>query len=457
MSPTQLPIARPDTIVAVATAPGRGALAIVRTSGSRALEIGERLVRPWPADARRATLARIHDARGEVLDEGVVVFHRAPVSFTGEHTVEVTCHGGAITPASVVAAFVSLGARPAEPGEFTRRAVLNGKLDLLQAEAVGDMVDAATRSAQRVALTQLDGGLSRRIAGLREHILALEALSAYDIDFPEEDDGPIPPKRITSSADSIIGEIDMLLATAPVGELVREGAVVVIAGPPNVGKSSLFNALLGRRRAIVTDIPGTTRDALEAVTEAGGWPIRLIDTAGLRETTELVERLGIEVSHEYLERADVILACGESPESVRRTKGAVQEMTRAPILEVRTKSDLASEREGAAELDAPIPVSAESGQGLRELAGAIALTLETSKGMLSLDAPLVTRERHRVALERARDELREFRDAFRAKAVPPLVAAVHLREATRELEELIGVVDVEDVLDRVFSSFCVGK
>jgi tRNA modification GTPase len=445
-----------DTIVAIATAPGRGALAIVRVSGSHSLEIGERLIRPWPEDARRATLGRVFDTDGEPLDEGVVVFYRAPASFTGEDAVEITCHGGPIAPATIAAAFVSAGARPAEPGEFTRRAVLNGKLDLLQAEAIGDLVDAATRPAQRIALAQLDGGLSRRIARLREQILELEALCAYDIDFPEEDDGPIPTSRILSAASAVIARLDDLLATAPVGETVRDGAVVVIAGAPNVGKSSLFNALLGRRRAIVTEVPGTTRDALEAVTEAGGWPIRLIDTAGLREAAELVERLGIEVSREYLEKADVVLVCGESEGTLRDTSRAIASLVRAPVVEVRTKSDLlpAGER---SRRDGQVFVSAETGDGLSAVTAAIAAALDTSLGTLALDAPLVTRERHRFALARARDELQQFHDAFEKRSVPAVVAAVHLREATRELEELIGSVDVEDVLDRVFSAFCVGK
>ena len=446
-----------DTIVAVATAPGRGALAIVRMSGRMALEIGERLIRPWPGDARQAVLGHVHDTSGVRLDESVTVFYRAPASFTGEDAVEVTCHGGPIASASIAAAFTSAGARPAEAGEFTRRAVLNGKLDLLQAEAVGDLVDATTRPAHRVALAQLDGGLSRRISALRERILALEALSAYDIDFPEEDDGPIPAARILSAADDAIGEIDGLLATVPVGELVRDGAVVVIAGAPNVGKSSLFNAMLGRRRAIVTQIAGTTRDALEAMTEAGSWPIRLIDTAGLRDTTEIVEQLGIEVSREYLEKADVVLICGDSDVSLNEASRAVAAIARAASVEVRTKADLLPVSERAVRKGGPFPVSAESGEGLAELRRAIAAALQSSKGALTLDAPLITRERHRFALGRAREELREFRDAWQKRSIPAVVAAVHLREATRELEEMIGAIDVEDVLDRVFSAFCVGK
>lgn len=462
-----------DTIVAVATAPGRAALAIVRVSGPRALELAQPLVRPWPAAPRQATHAAVHEAGGERIDDGVVVFYRAPASFTGEDAVEITCHGGAIAPATIVAELVRAGARPAEPGEFTRRAVLNGKLDLLQAEAVADLVDAATRPAQRVALAQLDGGLSRRVASLRDSVLELEALSAYDIDFPEEDEGPVPASRIVNLARELLADIDGLLATVPVGEIVRQGAVVVIAGAPNVGKSSLFNALIGRRRAIVTDVPGTTRDALEAVIEVDGWPVRLIDTAGLRDTSETVERIGIEVSREYLERAHLVLVCGDSVETLSAGQSAILADTaimadipvegarqhapeHTPTITVRTKADLVAPGARRRE-DSALFVSAESGEGLQELAAEIARALRASSGELTLDAPLVTRERQRAGLARARAELSDFVVGWETRSLPAVVAAVHLREATRHLEELIGVVDVEDVLDRVFSSFCVGK
>ncbi|HJQ19750.1 MAG TPA: tRNA uridine-5-carboxymethylaminomethyl(34) synthesis GTPase MnmE [Gemmatimonadaceae bacterium] len=449
-------VAMDDTIVAIATPPGRGALAIVRLSGRQAFEIARPLVRHWPMAARTATLTPILDRDGSVIDQAVVVTYRAPASFTGEDAVEITSHGGPIAPAGIMAALVSTGARVAEPGEFTRRAVLNGKLDLLQAEAVGDLVDADSRAAHRVALAQLDGGLSRRIAALRDDILGLEALSAYDIDFPEEDDGPVPAARIIARTRDVVADVERLLATASVGEIVRDGAVVVVAGAPNVGKSSLFNALLGRRRAIVTDIPGTTRDALEAVVEAGGWPIRLVDTAGLRDASDTIEQLGIEVSREYLDRADLVLVCGDSADSLRAAERAVADASRAPTIEVRTKSDIVRADEPARRNGVQW-VSAATGEGLRELSAAIAARLEKTKGILALDAPLVTRERHRVALTHACNELRAFLTAWEQQSLPAVVAAVHLRDATRHLEELIGTVDVDDVLDRIFSSFCVGK
>jgi tRNA modification GTPase len=453
-------VTQDDTIVAIATPPGRGALAVVRVSGREALELGRRLIHPFPESPRVAQLARVQDVSGEQLDDAIVIAYHAPASFTGEHTVELVCHGGNMVPASVMAALVAAGARPATPGEFTRRAVLNGKLDILQAEAIGDLIDAGTRASQRVALSQLDGGLSRRVAALRDEIIEVEALCAYDIDFPEEDEGPIAPARILEAATRVEEALRQLLATAPVGEIVREGAVVVVAGAPNVGKSSLFNALLGRRRAIVTDVPGTTRDAIEAVTEADGWPVRLIDTAGLRESADPVERLGIEVSHEYLDRAHLVLACGDSDESLQLAVAAAARSAHAAVLAVRTKADLMDRHSPSPQPSraaAPVLVSAETGEGLAELRHALAGALASSRGALTLDAPLVTRERHRLGLERALAEVRMFQEAWSSRSVPVVVAAVHLRAATRELEEIIGVVDVEDVLDRLFRTFCVGK
>lgn len=456
-----------DTIVALATPPGRGAIALVRLSGPDAFTIGARVIRPWPAAPRVATLCDAYGPGDEHLDQVLVVRFEAPRSFTGEHIVEIGCHGGQAAPAAVIAALVRAGARPAEPGEFTRRAVLNGQLDLLQAEAIGDLIDAGSQRARRAAVDQLDGGLSRRVLALRDALIELEALIAYDIDFPEEDDGPIAPARILAKADATLSALDALLDTARAGELVRAGALVVIAGAPNAGKSSLFNALLGRRRAIVTEIPGTTRDALEAVLDAGRWPLRLVDTAGLRDATDVVERIGVEVSEEYLGQADVVLACGESPMAVAEAVAAVTPLTGAPVIAVRTKADQVRDS-GAADSgdDASgsprmhagmVATSAESGAGLQDLMDTIERMLDRSAGAMQPDQPLLMHERHRQAIQRAREELSAFRDGWAAGALPAPVAAVHLREGVAVLEQLIGSVDVEDVLGRVFSTFCVGK
>jgi tRNA modification GTPase len=445
-----------DTIVAVATPSGRGALALVRLSGPDAFTIAEKHLRPLPSQARVAQLCTVFDGK-EVLDQALVTLFPGPESFTGDDTVEFSTHGGYLVPSSLVAALISSGARQALPGEFTRIAVLNGKLDILQAEAIGDLIDARSQAMQHTALAQLDGGLSRRLLLLRDSLIELEALIVYDIDFPEEDDGPVPREKVEKFAAEIIASLKALLATAPAGELIREGAIVVIAGPPNAGKSSLFNALLGRSRAIVTEIPGTTRDALEAVIDTGKWPLRLVDTAGLRETNDRIERLGIEVSERYLADAHVILACAETGESLEHTVNLVARITNAPVLPIRTKADLVAKRGKPVGQQPSIAVSAETGFGLQDLLDAIDEVLRKEHGEILSDLPILTRARHRHALTIACSELEQFHRAWREENLPATVASVHLRTAVSELEELIGTVEVEDVLDRVFSSFCVGK
>lgn len=508
-----------DTIAAIATAPGRGALALVRMSGPAAHAIAARVLDPWKPVPRRAYRAALrHPDDDRIVERPVVTVYEAPASYTGEDAIELSVHGGSVAPPVTLAALLAAGARQALPGEFTRRAVANGKLDMLQAEAVADVVDARSRAMHNAAQAQLEGGLSRRIEELRDAILNVEALIAYDIDFPEEDEGPVEEVRVRDSVGRVGAALELLLSTADTGEMLRTGATVVIAGAPNTGKSSLFNALVGDRRAIVTDMPGTTRDAIEAVIDVGAWPVRLIDTAGLRETGDVVERLGIEVSERWLARADLVLACGDDAETLARAVERVRVVSRweVPVLAVWTKGDagaappdftiapnddpagIESSRGGPkSRTDGPpvgdmphdptrsaigsahpgpnqrtdgppmgdmppvplrpITISALTGSGLSELTEEIQLALRNSHQPIDSDAPLLTRERHVRAVRTARDELAAFEQARSSGSVPATIAAVHLRAATHALEALIGVVDVEDVLDRVFSSFCVGK
>ena len=463
-SPPANPFDLSETIVAQATAPGRGALAIVRLSGPKAHAVARDALENWPASPRQATLSAVLDPSGQALDRSIVVRYDAPASFTGQDAVEIITHGGLVVPTTVIAALVARGARIALPGEFTRRALLNGKLDILQAEATGDLVAADSRAAQRTALRQLDGGLSRRILALRDELVGVEALIAYDIDFPEEDDGPVAPARILHATDALIAALADLLATSRTGELVRTGALVVLAGAPNVGKSSLFNALIGERRAIVTDIPGTTRDAIEAVIDSRVVPLRLVDTAGVRESADPVERLGVEVSESYVARAAIVLACADSVESARAIGAALRGRAVAPVIAVWTKSDLrppTAEERGATlastAASAVCAVSAETGAGLDDLIATIEHTALRDAAPMDADAPILTQERHRYAVSRALDEVRAFRHAWQNGVLPAPVAAVHLREAVSSLEDLIGVVGVEDILDEVFRRFCVGK
>lgn len=462
-----------DTIAAVATAPGRAALAVLRISGPDAGKVLRALLGvQHPADReaaagsghglrpRVATLRRlVHPETGEPIDRALVTWFPGPESYTGEDVVEISCHGGAVAPPVVLDAACAAGARPAERGEFTRRAYLNGKLDLVQVEATLDLIDARSTRMGRAALFALERGLSRRIEELREGAIELQALLAYDIDFPEEDDGPVDPARITKAAAALESRLEDLLRNAPEGELLREGALTVVAGRPNAGKSSLFNVLLGLERAIVTEEPGTTRDAIEALLSIDGYPFRLVDTAGLRADPERIEGMGIEVARAYLERADLALVCVESgrePDDEERAflDELKEDLGADRVLLVRTKSDLV-EKPSAGRDEEALPVSVIGPEGLEALRDRM-LSCVYAGLHRSEEAPLVTRRRHARALESARESIAAFRES-RDSGHPPEIASTHVQDAVLALEELLGVVTTEDVLDALFSSFCVGK
>lgn len=443
------PLMLSDPIAALATPPGRSAVAVIRLSGDGAFALAARIVRGFRATPpRTARLATFHDPAGDIIDRGLYTVFPGPDSYTGDDLVELSCHGGLLVPSRLLAAAHAAGARPAAPGEFTRRAVLNGKLDLVQAEAVGDLIDATVPAQAQVALHQLDGGLSRRLGELRVSLVDAQALLAYDIDFPGEDDGPIGPGRIAECLADVRVRIERLLAGAASGQRLREGALLVLAGRPNAGKSSLFNALLGLDRALVTEIPGTTRDAIEAHTEFLGWPVRLVDTAGLWDPSARLDLLGVEVSRRYLAAADLVLLCVEAGREVEADEAGI--VAGRPTIVTRTKVDLHPVAPDE------IGVSAVSGEGLGALRHAAAERLFGVRVSLADLEPGLTRARHRVALGRAAAALA---DAL-PHLLPPgdaVLAAHHVREATAALDEMVGMVDIEDVLERVFGSFCVGK
>ncbi len=488
-----------DTIVAIATAEGRGALATLRLSGARATEIASAL---GVAAIEHRTVRRVllkHPVTGEPVDDALVTTFRGPASYTGEDIVEFSTHGGRIAPRLVLEACIAAGARLALPGEFTRRAVLNGRMDLLQAEAVGELIDAPTSAMHAQALRQIDGALGERFGVLRDELLHLQALIAYDIDFPEEDDGPVERGRVSESVVATLASLDALLGTVPRAAVLRHGALVVIAGPPNAGKSSLFNALLGEARALVTPVAGTTRDAIEAVLDTPGVPLRLVDTAGLRDTDDAIEQLGIEVSARYLASAELVLACGERSEDIDAVERVIKERTAAPVLRVETKSDLRGGGVGAGAVagavagmgaGAPVglagntvQVSATSGDGLGGLlTRMVQLLTDTWSDAAgggsgathhathhatqhatqyathyATQQLVVLRERQRLGLAEARAEVAAFGELWAAGELPAVIAAVHLEAATAALDSVIGSVSVNDILDKVFSEFCVGK
>ncbi|MEE8148187.1 MAG: tRNA uridine-5-carboxymethylaminomethyl(34) synthesis GTPase MnmE [Longimicrobiales bacterium] len=471
---SRLPELAVDTIAALATAAGPGAIALVRMSGPEAFQI-LRVVTPdqdEPAP-RTASLRSITDGEGgDLLDRALVTVFPRPDSYTGEDMVEISCHGGWLVPRLILDACVARGARLAEPGEFTRRAVLHGKMDLVQAEAVLDLIEGRSRAQHDAALFQVERGLSQRIAELREQLITLEAYLAHHIDFPEEDDAPVPVDRVVTAAAALREALEELLETAPEGELLREGALTVLAGPPNSGKSSLYNALLGEERAIVTEVPGTTRDALEAVISVGGFPFRLVDTAGLHDSEDRVEGLGIEVAHRYLDRADIVLFCVESHSEIGSAEREfLAGLADVPTVLLRTKADLvsgdaaseglesgdaASEDLKGAHVCESVELSVVDGTGLERLQALLPKMVYGGLVRTGASVPALTRARQSEAVRRARDQVVAFMEALEA-GTPVAVASALLRPAETALEELLGLISTDEILDRVFREFCIGK
>jgi tRNA modification GTPase len=445
------------TIVALSTARGPSAIAVIRVSGPGAgrllLSFAPGLQGKLPP-ARHATLTTVVDpTSGDVVDRALVTWFPNPNSYTGEDSFEVATHGGQLVPRLTLDSLIAAGARAALPGEFTRRAFVNGKLDLLEAEAVVDLIEANSPALHRAALHQVEGGLSRRIGAIRSKLVALAAATAYGIDFPDEDEPPVPYETIVASAHEVSGLLVRLLDTVPHGELIREGALVVLAGKPNSGKSSLLNALCGKERALVTPVPGTTRDAVEVLLPIDGYPVRLVDTAGIRDTDDPVESLGIEVARRYVAGADLVLMCAEAGSEFGAEEEAFISGVQGDVLVLRTKSDLAAPVGQSRHNE--LRVSAHTGAGLASLRQELATRLFGGL-TISADAPVVTRERHARALRAALEEVELFAALLSAGGAPE-VASVHLSSAMDALDELIGRVDHEEVLDAVFSSFCVGK
>lgn len=477
---SRLPELAVDTIAALATSPGVGAIALVRMSGPEAFEV-LRALTPGEDDPapRTATLRSLTKGEGgDLLDRALVTSFPRPESYTGEDMVEISCHGGWLVPRMILDACVATGARLAEPGEFTRRAVLHGKMDLVQAEAVLDLIEGRSKAQHDAALFQVERGLSRRIGELREQLVTVEAYLAHHIDFPEEDEAPVTVDRVADVAEALRDALEELLETAPGGELLREGAVTVLAGPPNSGKSSLYNALLGEERAIVTDMPGTTRDALEAVISIGGFPFRLVDTAGLRDSDDQVEELGVEVARRYLDRADLVLFCVESQADLGSAElEFLAGLGDVPTVLLRTKVDLtprdrvsgpltseglASEgldddhRVNAADVRESVDLSVVDGTGLGRLKEILPELVYGGLVRTGTSVPALTRARQSEAVQKARDQVVAFIEAL-DEGTPVAVASALLRPAETALEELLGLISTDEILDRVFREFCIGK
>ena len=441
-----------DTIVAIATPPGRGAIGVVRLSGPDAQRIAcELLERTSALDARHATLATVH--AGAVRDQVVATSFPQPSSYTGEDIVEISAHGSDVVLRGILAGAIARGARLAAPGEFTLRAYINGKLDLAQAEAVADLIDAVTPLQARAAFDQLNGTLASMIEPIDAELFDLIARLEASVDFPDEGYHFIEPGSVAAAIERVVTRIDALLASSRRGRLVREGALVAIVGRPNAGKSSLFNALVGSHRAIVTDIPGTTRDLLSEVVDLGGVRVTLVDTAGIAETDNPVEREGVHRAKQSVTTADcVLLVCDGSREWPEDAIDVPLDSSRT--IEVASKSDLPSAwaRSGATR------VSARTGEGLDVLVRGIQAVLGTGEEALR-DVPAVSNVRHISLLERAREALTNGAACVvqAGGTLSEEFVLADLQQARHCLEEVTGTRSADDVLIHVFERFCVGK
>ena len=448
--PTTADLYPSDTIVSQATPPGASGVALVRISGPQSLDYIRQLCNQPLADhPRHAFLATLTTPDTDaVIDDALVTYFKGPASFTGEDVVEISTHGGYVTPRMVVQACLGLGARQANPGEFSLRAYLNGKLDLPSAEALHEQITSLSRRGQQAASDNLHGQLSRLLDGLRGQLRHLLATLEHELDFSEDEIESTTQAQIQATLEEALTSLKRLLETAPYGRILREGCRIVIAGAPNAGKSSLFNALSGRERAIVTDIPGTTRDSLENWIDMDGFPVCLIDTAGLHEGGDRLERLGIERSEEALEGADLVLFLDPDDPTIALNISPSASKT---IIYVKSKSDLPGQ--GSAP-EGVVSCSVVNEDGLDALHQALIEALQAY--LPADDGPVVASDRQRAAIESALSSLTIARDGMLAGQPLDLLTG-EVRLAVDQLAEIMGETTRQDVLQDIFAQFCVGK
>ena len=503
-----------DTICAPATVPGTGAISVIRVSGPEALTIADKVItcrKGSIAEAGGYTLkfGFIYDranncssedcetspkvencskngANGQVIDEVLVSIFRAPHSYTGENSVEISCHASSYIVSSIMNLLYAAGARAAEPGEFTQRAYLNGKMDLAQAEAVADVIASQNAAAHRVAFKQMKGGFSSELKGMRNELLELVSLMELELDFSEEEVEFADRSKLDNLLDQIIAHVSRLIDSFRLGNAIKNGVPVAIAGATNTGKSTLLNALLGEDRAIVSDVHGTTRDTIEETLNIDGILFRFIDTAGLRETDEVVEQIGIKRTFKKIEEASIVLGMVDLTRDIDSTCETIREiiskvnfeeqilaflLNKTDISEVNKKVTLYNyivsllEKEGISynltetNLDSNarvqiIPISAKNGTGLEILRAHLASTQRDL--MADSDTTLVTNQRHAQALSDARTSLLRVRDGL-AAGIPTDLAAQDIREAIYHLGSIVGEISTDEVLGNIFRNFCIGK
>jgi len=457
-----------DTIVAIATAPGEAGISIIRMSGPDSIDILDKIfvskkgasIREFPQ--RRLVYGHIVDKSIErVVDEVLSVYMKAPYTYTREDVVEINCHGGIVPARNILELILKNGARSAEPGEFTKRAFLNGRIDLAQAEAVMDMISAKTDTSFDVALGQLEGTLSKKVGEIRDIIIEVLAHLQVSIDYTEEDIEEITYPELLNQSELIKNKIEKLLATSDTGKIIREGLNTVIIGKPNVGKSSLLNALLKESRAIVTDIPGTTRDVIEEYLNIKGIPLKIIDTAGIRETEDMVEKIGVERSKEFFNKADlVILVLDASQELSDEDREIIKYVKNKKSIILINKTDL-PQKIDEEEIKKLIPgkkiikISIIKELGIQEIEDEI-VNMVYGGQIKMKEASFVTNVRHKNALEKALKSIEEAIEAIKQGLFFDLIA-VDLNDCYQYLGEITGDTVAENIIDKIFANFCLGK
>jgi len=443
-----------DTIVANATPLIPSGVSIIRISGEKALEIGKKIfTTPSQIQERKAYFGKVLNREGEIIDEGLFIFFKAPRSFTGEDVVEIHTHGSVPVVRRVIEEAIYFGARLAQPGEFTKRAFLNGKIDLTQAEAIAELISAKTEKASKIALNILEGKLSQKINYLREKLIELISLIEAEINFPEDVE-EIDIKIIQSNLSEVINQINKLIESYNKGRIIKEGIKLAIVGRPNVGKSSLFNALIGYERAIVSQYEGTTRDFIEERAVIQGIPIILLDTAGIRESSDYVEKIGIQKAKEKIEEADIILFVFDlSKGFTEEDKKLYEEIKdKSPIM-VGNKLDIAKNLDEFKN-DSIILVSSKTSEGLKKLEEAILNKLSISE---EKEEEIFINVRHLNALTQAKSVLENVLKNLEILQNQKEILMLDLQESLRYLEEIVGVITTEEILGNIFSNFCIGK
>jgi len=454
-----------DTIAAISTPIGQGGIGIVRISGPGSFIIADRIFSPKKPGAglkksHSLTLGFITDPDDKsVVDEVLISFMRSPNSYTREDIVEINCHGGMASVKKMLEVVISQGARIADPGEFTKRAFLNGRINLVQAEAVMDLISARTDEGRRIAAEQLRGGLSEELGRLRDSLTTIAALSEAFMDFPEEDIGPLTTNRITEQLDGIMSRLERLSSTFQEARFFREGLSVAIVGRPNVGKSSLLNALLMKDRAIVTETPGTTRDLIEDFLNINGLPVRIIDTAGIRHSDETIEREGIRRSLDAIQNADFVIAVFDgSAAPTKEDLELIDRIKEKSAVAAINKSDLPAvlPLDPIVESGKPcLRISAACGNGLEELKTAI-FNANLKNWKEEREGAVITNLRHKIALDRAAEALRNAAIVLAANQ-PLELFSIELKDALDGIGEITGAVTADDILNKIFTDFCIGK